>query len=92
MFVRLFGMGDFGEICLESDAAYEYDVQAAAELITERDGNTRIVVVAGPSSSGKTRTQAPALLNSTGSPISVTNSCANAILKNKNISILLLID
>ena len=49
-------MGDFGEICLESDAAYEYDVQAAAELIAEQDGDTRIVVVAGPSSSGKTTT------------------------------------
>ncbi len=49
-------MGDFRAICLESDAAYEYDVQAAAELIAERDGETRIVVVAGPSSSGKTTT------------------------------------
>lgn len=48
--------GDFPEICLEADAAYEYDVQAAAELIAERDENTRIVVVAGPSSSGKTTT------------------------------------
>ncbi len=49
-------MGDFRQICLESDAAYEYDVQAAAELIAERGGETRIVVVAGPSSSGKTTT------------------------------------
>jgi len=49
-------MGDFREICLESDAAYEYDVQAAAELIAEREEQTRIVVVAGPSSSGKTTT------------------------------------
>lgn len=48
--------GEFPQICLESDAAYESDVQAAAELIAERDGNTRIVVVAGPSSSGKTTT------------------------------------
>jgi uridine kinase len=48
--------GEFPQICLESDEAYEYDVQAAAELITERDGDTRIVVVAGPSSSGKTTT------------------------------------
>ena len=50
------GRGEFAQICLESDKAYEYDVQAAAELITERDGDTRIVVVAGPSSSGKTTT------------------------------------
>jgi len=48
--------GEFLQICLESDAAYEFDVQAAAELITEREDNTRIVVVAGPSSSGKTTT------------------------------------
>ena len=48
--------GEFPQICLESDAAYESDVQAAAELIAERDGDTRIVVVAGPSSSGKTTT------------------------------------
>jgi uridine kinase len=48
--------GEFSKICIESDAAYEADVQAAAELITERDGSTRIVVVAGPSSSGKTTT------------------------------------
>ena len=48
--------GEFPQICLEADAAYESDVQAAAELISERDGYTRIVVVAGPSSSGKTTT------------------------------------
>lgn len=48
--------GEFGDICLEADAAYEADVQTAAELISERDGTTRIVVVAGPSSSGKTTT------------------------------------
>ena len=48
--------GEFGQICQESDAAYEYDVQAAAELIAEREEKTRIVVVAGPSSSGKTTT------------------------------------
>ena len=48
--------GEFPQICLEADAAYESDVQAAAELIAERDGDTRIVVVAGPSSSGKTTT------------------------------------
>jgi len=48
--------GEFRQICLESDEAYESDVQAAAELIAERDGHTRIVVVAGPSSSGKTTT------------------------------------
>lgn len=48
--------GEFRDICLESDAAYEYDIQAAAELIAERKDKIRIVVVAGPSSSGKTTT------------------------------------
>lgn len=48
--------GEFRDICLESDAAYEDDIQAAAELIAERKVETRIVVVAGPSSSGKTTT------------------------------------
>ena len=48
--------GEFRDICLESDAAYESDVQAAAERITEQAAATRIVVVAGPSSSGKTTT------------------------------------
>jgi len=53
---RRIARGEFREICLESDAAYECDVQAAAELIAERSGEIRIVVVAGPSSSGKTTT------------------------------------
>ena len=48
--------GEFPEIVAESDAAYESDVQAAAELIVDRGHRTRIVVVAGPSSSGKTTT------------------------------------
>ncbi|NQV14202.1 response regulator SirA [bacterium] len=48
--------GEFEEICRESDSAYESDIQAAAELISERKEKTRIVVVAGPSSSGKTTT------------------------------------
>ncbi len=48
--------GEFPEIVAESDEAYESDVQAAAELIHERREDIRIVVVAGPSSSGKTTT------------------------------------
>lgn len=48
--------GEFGEICQESDAAYESDIKAAAELISEREDKPHIVVVAGPSSSGKTTT------------------------------------
>lgn len=48
--------GEFADIVVESDRFYESDVKAAAELISERSDETRIVVVAGPSSSGKTTT------------------------------------
>jgi uridine kinase len=48
--------GEFPAIVKESDTAYESDVQAAARLINERGDDIRIVVVAGPSSSGKTTT------------------------------------
>lgn len=50
------GKGEFAQIVEESDRAYESDVQTAAELISERKDEVRIVVVAGPSSSGKTTT------------------------------------
>ncbi len=48
--------GEFPDIVRESDLYYESDVKTAAELIAERAEDTRIVVVAGPSSSGKTTT------------------------------------
>ncbi len=47
--------GEFPDIVQESDRAYEEDIQTAAEIIAER-GDVRIVIVAGPSSSGKTTT------------------------------------
>jgi len=53
---RRIAKGEFPRIVQESDAAYESDVQAAAELIAERADELSIVVVAGPSSSGKTTT------------------------------------
>jgi len=48
--------GEFLDIVRESDAAYEEDVAAAAEMIQERRDQVKIVIIAGPSSSGKTTT------------------------------------
>mgnify|MGYP005841055469 CR=1 FL=1 len=48
--------GEFPDIVRESDEVYEKDVSTAAEMIRERQGEVKIVVVAGPSSSGKTTT------------------------------------
>ncbi|MCF7797467.1 MAG: response regulator SirA [Lentisphaeria bacterium] len=47
--------GEFPDIVKESDQAYEEDIQTAAEIIANR-GDVHIVIVAGPSSSGKTTT------------------------------------
>jgi uridine kinase len=48
--------GEFPEIVRESDAAYEEDVAAAADLVIERRDLVKMVIIAGPSSSGKTTT------------------------------------
>jgi len=40
----------------ESDAAYEQDLENAAELVKARRDQIKIVIIAGPSSSGKTTT------------------------------------
>jgi uridine kinase len=48
--------GEFPAIVQESDAAYEEDVATAADLIIARRDQVKIVVIAGPSSSGKTTT------------------------------------
>jgi uridine kinase len=53
---RRVARGELPDIVRESEAAYEEDVAAAAGLIQERRGEVRIVLVAGPSSSGKTTT------------------------------------
>ncbi|MHB8113509.1 MAG: uridine kinase family protein, partial [Bellilinea sp.] len=44
------------EIVHESEAAYQEDVDTAVELIAERSQTVRMVIVSGPSSSGKTTT------------------------------------
>lgn len=48
--------GEFPEIVKESEAAYENDLNEAAELIIDRADRLKIVIVTGPSSSGKTTT------------------------------------
>jgi len=50
------GEGHFGQIVEESDRAYEEEIRTAAQMIVERRAEARIVILAGPSSSGKTTT------------------------------------
>jgi len=46
--------GEFPQIVHESEAAYEDDLSTAADFITARAGSLRMVIICGPSSSGKT--------------------------------------
>lgn len=48
--------GEFPEIVRETDRAYNEDITTASEMIRERRGQVRLVIIAGPSSSGKTTT------------------------------------
>lgn len=48
--------GEFAQIVKESEAAYNEDIENAVEMIAERQQDVRMVIVAGPSSSGKTTT------------------------------------
>lgn len=48
--------GEFPQIVHESEAAYEDDLTMAAEMLTNRAGEIRMVIISGPSSSGKTTT------------------------------------
>jgi uridine kinase len=48
--------GDFPDIVRESDLFYHQEIDTAAQLIGERRDDLKIVIVAGPSSSGKTTT------------------------------------
>ena len=50
--------GEFADIVAESDHAYEMDIADAAKKILARGLDVRIVIIAGPSSSGKTTTTA----------------------------------
>ena len=48
--------GEFAQIVHESERLYEDDISLAAELIIERLNELRMVMISGPSSSGKTTT------------------------------------
>jgi uridine kinase len=48
--------GEFSRIVKESEAAYNEDVENAAETIGSRAGELKMIFIAGPSSSGKTTT------------------------------------
>ena len=48
--------GEFADIVRETDHAYGEDVTCASEMVNERRGQLKIVIIAGPSSSGKTTT------------------------------------
>ena len=48
--------GEFPDIVRETDRAYNEDITTAAEMIGERRAAVKLVIVAGPSSSGKTTT------------------------------------
>jgi uridine kinase len=48
--------GEFAEIVKESEKAYEDDIQSVTGLIEERKDVVKLVIIAGPSSSGKTTT------------------------------------
>jgi uridine kinase len=47
---------EFPHIVHESEAAYEEDVSTAASMILARQDTLRVVIISGPSSSGKTTT------------------------------------
>jgi uridine kinase len=48
--------GEFARIVQESERAYEEDIDTAAQLVLQQRGAIRLVIIAGPSSSGKTTT------------------------------------
>ncbi|MGQ9600814.1 MAG: ATP cone domain-containing protein [Anaerolineae bacterium] len=48
--------GEFAQIVQESDRCYEEEIDTAVQLIVERRNQIRIVIIAGPSSSGKSTT------------------------------------
>ncbi|MDI6775124.1 MAG: ATP cone domain-containing protein [Verrucomicrobiota bacterium] len=53
---RIIARGEFPSLVAEADRRYALEIERAAEQILERRNRARIVVVAGPSSSGKTTT------------------------------------
>ncbi len=53
---RRVAAGEFPHIVQESDRYYDEDVSTAAQLVVERRADVKLVIIAGPSSSGKTTT------------------------------------
>jgi uridine kinase len=53
---RRIASGELSQIVEESDRAYEEEIRTAGQMIVERRGQVRLVILAGPSSSGKTTT------------------------------------
>ena len=53
---RIITGGKFAGLVKEADERYDREVQVAADHVIENLENTRLVIVAGPSSSGKTTT------------------------------------
>ena len=56
MLNRRVRQGEFPQIVHESEAAYEDDLDTAAEILSERGESLKMVLITGPSSSGKTTT------------------------------------
>ena len=48
--------GEFPQIVNEAEAAYDDNLQTAADMIIDRINNVKMVMISGPSSSGKTTT------------------------------------
>jgi uridine kinase len=46
--------GEYLEIIIESEAAYQVDIEKSAQMIMDRKDMVRLVLITGPSSSGKT--------------------------------------
>ena len=48
--------GEFSQVVTESEAAYSVEIENAAQAILERRDQLRMIIITGPSSSGKTTT------------------------------------
>jgi len=46
--------GEYLKIIIESEAAYQVDIEKSAQMIMDRKDKVRLVLITGPSSSGKT--------------------------------------
>ena len=53
---KIIAEGRFDELIRASDVRYENELEKCARQITEKRGKVRVIIVAGPSSSGKTTT------------------------------------